>query len=535
MRSDLFRVRKPVKGRVPETNTVNLAGGAAYALNDEEALAQLACTGTFNATFYADGESQLKNVCDRIDKVSPEFLAKLTLYSRENGLMKDMPAVLLAFLMTRDAELFASIFHRVVNNFKMVQNFFQAVQSGQTFRPNGTRVKSFSRPARRLLSEAIRKTPMHVLFKNAIGSDPSLSNMIKGLHILPLDKQEEAFFGYIRGKFVAATSKTTKESVPFKLLPESVQKYEEFKANSVDKVPPDVGFMRLAGMKLTQAQWEQILYTMGWHALRINARNLHEKGVFNSPTVLDWAAAKLADHDEIKKARVFPHQVYTAHKFTEGVPDKLRRALEVALDHSAASVPLINGKVLIGVDCSSSMTHAITGTRKGATSKTSCAEAAALMAACFLTQNPSAEIIFFNDGEVSHSMDPSKRVMTNVTSGAPRPSGGTAISIPLKKWNERSKKGDAVIIISDNQSWVDSSSWNGGTSLMKEWATFKGRNPKAKLICMDLAPSTTAQATNDKSILNIGGFSDSVFEIMTRFANESDNWVDQIRGLNPSR
>ena len=48
-----------IKSRLPRTNTVNEAGGAAYHLNAKHALAQLAATGTFNGTFYAQGSAQL--------------------------------------------------------------------------------------------------------------------------------------------------------------------------------------------------------------------------------------------------------------------------------------------------------------------------------------------------------------------------------------------------------------------------------------------------------------------------------------------
>ena len=42
-----------------------------------------------------------------------------------------------------------------------------------------------------------------------------------------------------------------------------------------------------------------------------------------------------------------------------------------------------------------------------------------------------------------------------------------------------------------------------------------------KLICIDLQPHTTIQAPERPDILNVGGFSDSVFEVIGSFL-ESD-------------
>jgi 60 kDa SS-A/Ro ribonucleoprotein len=69
------------------------------------------------------------------------------------------------------------------------------------------------------------------------------------------------------------------------------------------------------------------------------------------------------------------------------------------------------------------------------------------------------------------------------------------------------------------------------TRTMTEWMKFKQRNPKARLVCLDLQPCATTQAKEREDILNIGGFSDSVFNIIATFANgelNGDHWIAQI-------
>ena len=58
-----------VTSLLPRANTVNEAGGAAYALAPKHALAQLASTGCFNGVFYANAQTQLAEVIDLINKI----------------------------------------------------------------------------------------------------------------------------------------------------------------------------------------------------------------------------------------------------------------------------------------------------------------------------------------------------------------------------------------------------------------------------------------------------------------------------------
>src|SRR5580700_9889739 len=83
---------------IPAATAINEAGGAAYALSPKAALAQYAATGCLSATFYASAEEQLQtvlNLCSH-PEVEAEFIARLALYARLDGNMKDLPALLCA-------------------------------------------------------------------------------------------------------------------------------------------------------------------------------------------------------------------------------------------------------------------------------------------------------------------------------------------------------------------------------------------------------------------------------------------------------
>ena len=132
------------RGRmIPKTDAVNKEGAPAYAYGDQHLLAQLAMTGTISDLYYQQANVELEAILDTAKNVSPEFLAKAAIYVREKGHMKDMPALLLAILASRDTELFSNAFPRVVTNGKMLRNFVQIMRSGQTGRKSlGTRPKA---------------------------------------------------------------------------------------------------------------------------------------------------------------------------------------------------------------------------------------------------------------------------------------------------------------------------------------------------------------------------------------------------------
>ena len=60
------------------------------------------------------------------------------------------------------------------------------------------------------------------------------------------------------------------------------------------------------------------------------------------------------------------------------------------------------------------------------------------------------------------------------------------------------------------------------------------RNPNARLACIDVQPYRTVQAVEREDILNVGGFSDHVFEVISEFARgelNADHWIGVIESV----
>lgn len=513
------------RSSVPVADTRNAAGGLAYNMFAKHALAQLASTGCFNDTYYVSGETQLKDVLDLAAKVSPEFVAKTAIYARERGFMKDMPALLLASL-AKHSDLFAKVLPRVVDNPKMLRNVVQMIRSGKTGRKSlGTRPK-------KAIQARLASWDDKALFRGSVGNNPSLADVIKMVHPKPADAARDAMFRYLIGKDCES-----------KNLPEVVQAFEAFKKGLTQEVP-DVPFEMLTALPLNQKQWTQIAHNASWTQTRMNLNTFLRHGVFNEAGMDRVVADKLKNKDLIAKAKVFPYQLMIAYvNCDSAVPVVVKNALQEAMEYATQNVPKLDGKVYVFPDVSGSMQSPVTGNRGTVTSKVRCIDVAALVASTVLRKNPEAEVIPFEGSVVDItrlSLNPMDSIMTNAGKLASVGGGSTNCSAPLAWLNTRKAKGDLVIYVSDNESWVDTSeakSWYGGsrgTATMDQWKVFQHRNPKAKMVCIDITPNRTLQATSRKDILNVGGFSDQVFDVINAFLSDGldgEAWTRKIEAV----
>jgi 60 kDa SS-A/Ro ribonucleoprotein len=504
---------------LPKTDALNEHLAPAYALSPKAQLAQYAVTGCLNGAFYADADEQLDKALELCKRLDAEFIAKTAIYARERGFMKDMPALLCAILSARDVKTLARVFPRVIDNGKMLRNFVQMIRSGAVGR------KSLGTAPKRLINEWFDARSDESIFKDSIGQAPSLADVVKMIHPKPATASRAALYGYFIGREFDASA-----------LPPIARQYERFKAGETPDVP-NVPFQMLTSLPLGAKDWANIARDASWQMTRMNLNTFARHGVFNEPGLAELIADRLRDERAIRKARVFPYQLLAAYLNTDGgsIPHTVREALQDAMEIAIGNIPNVEGKVYVFPDISGSMHSPVTGYRNGATSKVRCVDVAALVAAAVLRRNPRAEVIPFESKALEISLNPRDSVMTNAEKLASLPAGGTNCSAPLALLNGRKAQGDLVIYVSDNESWIDAPSYGrfggGATETMKQWAEFKRRNPQARMVCIDIQPYGTVQAQERQDILNVGGFSDHVFELIAEFAAgrlSDDHWVGVI-------
>lgn len=501
---------------MPRPDATNREGASAFALEPRAQLAQLAMTGTLTPTFYASGAEQLSDVLALSGKVEPAFIAKAAIYARKKGHMKDMPALLLAVLSGLDQRLFSLAFPRVVDNGRMLRTFVQIMRSGAAGR------KSLGSRPKRMVEGWLNDATDRQILQAAVGRSPSLADVIRMVHPKPANAERRALYAYLIGK-------------PYDVahLPEAVRAFEAFKRDPSAPVP-DVPFQMLTSLELTPEHWAEIARTAGWQMLRMNLNTFDRQCVFAVPGMADEIAARLKDEAEIRASRVLPYQLMTAcMAASNDVPAIVREALQDAMEIAIANVPAVAGNVVICPDVSGSMSSPATGHRKGATSVVRCVDVAALVAAAMLRVNTSARVLPFEGRVVDVSLNPRDTVVTNAAKLAAVCGGGTDCSAPLAQLNAERAKVDLVVFVSDNQSWMDAKSADR-TGTMQQWTKIKARNPHAKLVCIDIQPYGTTQAPEREDVLNVGGFSDAVFETIAQFAAgriRPKHWVGEIEKI----
>ena len=499
------------RGRLlPQADALNEAGGTAYALPARERLAQYLMTGTLNGTFYAAAQSQLDAILGLANELDAEYLAKAAIYARSRGHMKDAPALIAAVLTRKDSALAKIVFEQVVDNGKMLRNFVQILRSGQTGR------KSLGTAPKRLVQRWLENASDRQLLNASVGQQPSLADVVKMVHPRPQDAVREALYGWLIGK----TDDETK-------LPEIIRDFERFKRGEGDM--PEVDFRLLAGLPLSTEQWKQIARNAPWQMTRMNLNTFARHGVFDGE--LDSVIAdRLRDPEAIRRARAYPYQLLVAHaNAAPEVPTIISEALQDALEASLANVPAMEGRTWVLVDVSGSMSSPVTGHRRGATSTVRCIDVAGLIAAALLRKNPLAGVITFDTEARALELNPRDSLVTNTGKIAGLVGGGTAVSSALALLNSTASACDTVVLVSDNQSWVDTAT--GATAAMREWEVLRQRNRTARLACIDLQPYGTVQVAPREDVLHVGGFSDAVFDLLASFASGqmgSGQWMREI-------
>jgi 60 kDa SS-A/Ro ribonucleoprotein len=293
-------------------------------------------------------------------------------------------------------------------------------------------------------------------------------------------------------------------------------------------------FTMLSALPLSRKDWATIARNASWRTVRMNLNTFARHGVFEEAEMTGRIASRLRDAAEIARARVFPYQLMSAYQNCDAaVPRELRDALQDAMEVATANVPAIEGKVVVCPDVSGSMSSPLTGYRPGSTTSVRCVDVAALVTAAMLRRNARAEVLPFAGDVVAIDLNPRDSVMTNAAKLAAVCGGATNCSAPLRLLNQRKAIADLVLFVSDNQSWVDQGRAQG-TELLAEWQAFRVRNPRALMVCLDVQPDGTTQAAERADILNIGGFSDQVFEVVSAFAArrlEPEHWTGRIEAI----
>ncbi len=163
-----------------------------------------------------------------------------------------------------------------------------------------------------------------------------------------------------------------------------------------------------------------------------------------------------------------------------------------------------------------------------------------LFAAAILRRNPDSVVIPFDTSAYDAKIDPNDSILSIAERLAKYGGGGTDCSLPLVAANQKhaKRKFAGVVLVSDNESWVGTGR-HGSTGVMTAWEAFvanqrklAGKEASPKLVNIDLQPYQTVQACERADIMNIGGFSDAVFNLISAFlADNNQRFVAEVEAI----
>lgn len=155
------------------------------------------------------------------------------------------------------------------------------------------------------------------------------------------------------------------------------------------------------------AAWEAIIPSMKLMGLIRNLRNFDQAGV--SDTVAATIAAKLADPAEVAASRLLPFRFVAAYRAAPSL--RWSYPLNLALDHSVANVPALEGRTLVLVDRSPSMWWKTMSDH----SAMSWADAAATFGAALALRAEEADLVEFGHTSTVIPFDRAESALTLIT------------------------------------------------------------------------------------------------------------------------
>lgn len=469
------------------SKTTNKAGSVAYKETPQLELLSILLTSFGGDKFYEKSAETFIRLKSLISQCDPLFVAKAIIYART------------VFGMRSISHVSASYLAPLISGERWAKNFFDKV----VYRPDDmTEIVSFhsgklSSSMKKGFAMAFSRFDEYSLAKYRSDDKAwKLADVMKLVHPKPNERNTKALNGLKTGEL---RSFDTWE-VELSKAGESEDK-EKFKKEAWTKL------IREKKLK--------------YFALLRNLRNILEQ----APEVLDEALEMLVDPVLIKKSLIMPFSFSTAYDQILALSDdgarKILKALNKAVDLSLSNVPKFEGKTLVVLDVSGSMTQ-----MKGLSKGGSPAQIGALFATVIVKSNE-ADLITFSDSARYKSLNTDDSTMT-IAKSIQFASGATNFHAVFETAN---KKYDRIILLSDMQGWAASTPAQWYTPPHAAFAEYKkqtGADPK--IYSFDLNGYGTLQFPQG-NVYCLAGFSDKTMDILKYLESDKKAMINEVNKI----
>lgn len=386
---------------------MNFAGGKAFSMNPQMELVHAVLTTFLDSKFYESGGERLERIKSLIAQNKPEFVSKLAQVARTEFNLRSVSHVLIGELA------------KTHKGDSLVKDTIVAcaIRPDDLIEIVAYVGKPIPKQVKRGVRNALLKFDRYKLAKyKGEGKDITLVDLFNLTHpkVQHANKEQK---------------KAWKDLMDGNLA--SFDTWETEISNTKDK----------------KKAWSELILEkkLGYMALLRNLNNLIKNDV--SDKVIDSAVKQLTDEKAVLKSRQLPFRFTTAYKNVKG-NRKLTDAISVAMDIAVQNTPILSGKTLIAVDSSGSMS--------------SCMDKAAIFGATLVKSNANADLILYDTSVKELNVSTRTPVIDLAqTIKEAAMGGGTETSLVFRHayalFNDKGKKYDRIIIISDNESWNEHS------------------------------------------------------------------------------
>ena len=471
------------------TKTTNLAGGEAFKQSDEMEFVSILLTSFVKNQYYRSQDDVVTRVKELINKIpDKEFLAKTAIYARRTFGMRTITHIVAAEL----APLIAGT--------KWAQYFYNAI----VFRPDDMlEIWSYCEANNIKHTHAMRKGFQHVFrrlneysltkyVKNQSGKT-SLIDLMNYVHPTPKDPEQTLLWDrFLEGKLKPAETWETG----------LVQAGQKAKTEEEKE-------------ELKKEVWVKLIKEkkLGYFAGLRNIRNVLEQ----APEVIDDLCDFIRNEKAIKSPKnlVFPFRYATAFEVLcqneSSEARKAMAALSDAVEISLSNIPKFEGRTLVAVDGSGSMTG-----------NTPPYALIALLFGVAMAKSNECDLMAFERDAQYVNFNTRDSVLGSTQNIYSRVITGGSTNFQAIFDNARHKY-DRIFIFSDMQAWVGY--WSPAKNL-NDYKNRTGANPH--VYCIDLAGYGSLQFP-ERQVYQLAGFSEKIFDTMKVLEKDKNALINEIK------
>ena len=299
----------------------NHEGAKAYAMTPELELYSAVVTASLNDTFYEKQDERTERIAQLISKVSPEFVARLAVYTRTEMHLRSIPLLLLVELakVHNGDNLVARAVEKTVLRADEIMELLMCYQ----WRNPCNGIKKLGKLSRQIqngLQRAFNHFDEYQFAKyNRDNLEVKLRDALFLVHPKAKDAEQQALFDMIvNGKLETPYTWETELSA----LGQQEYESEELKQEAIRK------------------KWEELIDSgkLGYMALMRNLRNMLQAGV--SLPEMQKVEKRLSDAEQVVKSKQLPFRYLSAYREIEQVDSihttMLMNALEAAVSNRIA-------------------------------------------------------------------------------------------------------------------------------------------------------------------------------------------------------